>query len=304
MKNIIVTAGDLYTDIDVLACAVGYGELLSIQGIKSQVVLPGPFNKSITSKISSWPIVFDKSPSNVTESSFVIVDISEPDHIAKFVDQDKIIKIFDHHYGFEKYWNDKYGSDACIEKVGACATQIWEEYLNSGNSSKISKISANLLISAILSNTLNFKAFVTSQRDIDAFSQLKAYSDLPDNWVEIYFKDQEIFTYKNPYQSVKEDTISITTRLPYKLVIGQLELWNSSNYFENHLEEAIRALKDFGEEHWFLTSPSISEGKNYIYCENIELQEELKKMLEIDFRNNIAVTNKLILRKEIKKMLT
>ncbi len=304
MNDIIVAAGETYTDIDVLACAMGYKELLQHQGLSARVILPGVFNKSITPTISSWQLDYDKLPINFEKSDFVIVDISEPDHIAKFVDQNRIVKLFDHHFGFEEYWHDKYGSNAHIEKVGACASQIWEEYIKFGYDSKISKTSANLLISAILSNTLNFKASVTSDRDIEAYDQLKKYSDLPENWVEIYFKDQEIFTYQNPYKSVKEDTISITTKLPYKLVIGQLELWNSSEYFEKHLADAIKALKEVGEDHWFLTSPSISEGKNYIYSENIELQLELQKLLGITFVNNLAMTNKLILRKEIKKLLS
>ncbi len=303
MDDIVITAGDLYTEIDILACALSYKELLSLQGVSSRVVLPGPFNKSITSEIRRWPLDYEKSPGDVSESSFVIVDISEPAHITSFVDQEKIIALFDHHFGFENYWHEKYGDRAIVEKVGACATLIWEEYVKAEADDKISHLSANLISSAIISNTLNFKASVTSQRDIKTYEQLKKYSSLPENWVQLYFQDQEKFAMENPYQAVKEDTIIITTNLSYKLAIGQLELWDSREFFRKNLDDAVKAIKSYESDHWFLTSPSISEGKNYIYTESPEVKDLLSKVLKVAFEDNLAITDKLVLRKEIKKLL-
>ncbi len=305
MSGIIIAAGDLYTEIDVLACAIAYKELLTLQGKDSRVVLPGPLNKSITKSMLTWPLVYDKTIEHVDmgTSEFVIVDISEPAHIAKFVDHKRIIRLFDHHFGFEKYWQEKYGDKASIERVGACATQIFEEYEKAHLVEKISPLSANLLYAAIVSNTLLFKATVTDKRDIVAFDKLKKYIDLPNNWIEMYFREQGEFAMNHPYKAVKEDTITITTGLPYDLTIGQLELWDSREFISKNIDEAVRALRDIDTLHWFLTSPSISEGINYIYAQDSDVKKLLENILSVQFVDNQAVTSKLIMRKEIKRMV-
>ena len=53
-QKIVVTAGQTFNDIDVLACAIAYSELLLLEGKKSEVVLPGPLNNSVTNIIRSW----------------------------------------------------------------------------------------------------------------------------------------------------------------------------------------------------------------------------------------------------------
>jgi inorganic pyrophosphatase/exopolyphosphatase len=52
---------------------------------------------------------------------------------------------------------------------------------------KLEKYSIDLLMTAILSNTLNFKAQITKERDIIAYEELRKLSTLPSNWKEIYF---------------------------------------------------------------------------------------------------------------------
>ena len=56
--KIVVTAGDKYTDIDVLACAIAYTELLNREGKNAEAVLAGVFNKSVTDKIKSWNLKY------------------------------------------------------------------------------------------------------------------------------------------------------------------------------------------------------------------------------------------------------
>src|SRR3989344_4504224 len=112
MEKIIVTTGQPFTDIDALACAIAYTELLRLEGKDAEAVLPGPLNKSITNEIKSWNLKFLKT-----------------------------------------------------EMVGACATLIWEEYVKRKKSNEISEMSGNLLSTAIISNTLNFNAMVTTDRD-------------------------------------------------------------------------------------------------------------------------------------------
>lgn len=219
-KNIIIAAGESYTDIDVLACAASYHEFLQLQGINSTVVLPGVFNKSITTDVKLWFTDYKTSPGEFSDAVFIIVDISEPDHLAKFIDQEKIIKLFDHHFGYEDYWKERYGNNAIIEQVGACATLIWEEFKEFGYENSITTESANLLLTAIISNTLDFQASVTTFRDEQAAQQLQRYTKLPRDWTSKYFSEQDLYAMAHPYDAVKDDTSGITLSDSLRIVIG------------------------------------------------------------------------------------
>lgn len=303
VNRIIITSGK-YTDIDVLACAVSYKELLTKEGIKALVVLPGPFNKSITATVKKWDFKYEKTYKENSDDSYAIVDLSNPDYIPEFVDKSKIIEVYDHHFGYEKYWQDIFGPKAKIEKIGACATLIWEEYKKRAEPLSISTVSANLICTAIISNTLNFNASITSERDPVSFKELASFSKLPSNWVEKYFKEQEETLLKNPKKEMIDDThVEKFPGLQETLIIGQIELWNSKEFVKNYRKEIKSAMESFKSPLWFFTSPSISEGKNYIYAENKEVQNMLEKNLKIDFVSNVATTGKLLLRKEIKKII-
>jgi len=302
MRKIIVTSGWRYTEIDLLACAIAYAELLNSENKNATVVLPGEFNKSITKDIQKWSLKLKKNTDN-SNVKFVIVDVSNPKYFAKFVEENKIIEIYDHHTGFEQYWKDKLGKNSKIEMIGACATLIWEEF-EKRNKSKISKTSANLLYTAIISNTLNLNAQITNKRDINAFNKIKKLTSLPNNWTEKYFIDQDKSVYKNPIKETKNDTH--TEKVPQirgDIIIGQLELWNSKDFIKKHTPKIERALKSFGKPVWFMTSPSISEGINYIFTKNEEIKKLLSKTIRAKFKGNLGTTDKLWLRKEILKKL-
>lgn len=301
MEKIVVTAGQPFTDIDSLACAIAYTELLTLEGKDAEAVLPGLLNKSITETIKGWGLNFNtKSPTTFTNHHFyVLVDISEPKYFANFVKEKDIIEVYDHRYGFEKHWKEKLGVSARIEVVGSCATLIWEEFEKRISPLKISETSAKLLSTAIISNTLNFNATVTTQRDRKAYEKLKSFSNLSKDWVERYFEDQEKESLKDPINAIANDAKGIG----YKLKIGQLEFWDSRKFVFKHLKEIEKVLGSLGNKNWFFTSPSISEGKNYLYTKNPKMKILLEKTINAEFDGDIGTTSKLWLRKEIIKEL-
>jgi len=301
---VIVTAGQAYNDIDALACAIAYSELLTLKGISSNAVLSGALNNSVTNLVKQIPFSYRATYSLDNEDTFVLVDISNPDFISKFVDTERITEVFDHHYGFEEFWKEKLGNNARIEMIGACATLIYEEFVKENLLHKISNISANLLSIAIVSNTLNFNISITHERDRKALKDLRIYSNLPQNWIEQYFSEQDINTYKDPRVVIKNDTkFENIAGLDRPLVIAQLELWDGQEFLTQHLETLQSVMKQFTNPYWVVTIPSISERKNYIFCESSALQRILENSLGIIFRNNIAETSELMLRKQILKSI-
>ncbi|OGM13179.1 hypothetical protein A3D84_05400 [Candidatus Woesebacteria bacterium RIFCSPHIGHO2_02_FULL_42_20] len=295
---IIVTSGTKYTDVDVLACATAYSDLLNLLNKPATAVLYGPLNASITKTVKSWKLNYKSRHSPKPKDCFVLVDTSNPDVFLNKVNLDNVIEIYDHHFGWEKYWSAKLGRNSHIEHVGACATLIWEEFRKKKLTNKVSKTSARLLLTAIVSNTLNFKSSVTINRDKNAYKELSKYARLGNNWAQKYFREVEENVYQNPDASLKNDSKGLSD-----IAIGQIELWDSSKFFSKYLPIAKKVLTGFGNPKWFLTSPSISEGVNYIYSENDEVKFLLSKHIGAKFEGDIGKTRKLWLRKEILKVL-
>ncbi len=303
VKTIIVTAGEAFADIDVLASAIAYSKLLTLEGKKNEVVLPGVLNGSITKTIRSWDLKYVTVPSE-SDYDVVVVDVSELKYFAKCVKLEQIIEVYDHRYGFQDFWKEKLGADAHIEFVGSCTTLIWEEYRRRGYDSKISSLCANLLATSILSNTLNFGASVTTQRDIDAFEELKKHIDMPKDWQENYFKEVGENILKNVGGAITSDTkILNIAGIDFPITMGQIELWDASDFIVKYQEEIKVALKNFGNTAWFISVPSIVEKKNYMYTESQKIKDLLSKIIPIIFQGDIGVTDTLWMRKEIRKKL-
>ena len=160
-----VTSGSAYTDIDALACAIGYAELCGCDA-----VLPGKFNSTIPQCVQDFGFKY-LTGFRKDYDSFVIVDMSDPRYLPDCVSVDKVEMVFDHHLGFADFWQEK----CQIESIGACATMIFELFKDVKPSVK----TANLLYTAIFANTLNFKAKVTTDRDLRAAEKLKNFINLP-----------------------------------------------------------------------------------------------------------------------------
>ncbi len=300
---IVITAGEKYNDIDALACAVAYKSMLDLQNIPAKIVFPGPLNESVTNSIKSWNFsintALDGKPENFC---YILMDVSWSDHFAKFVAPESVIAVYDHRRGFEDYWKERLGDKSHIELVGACATLIWEEFKKAGLDKKIDTVSANLLYTAILSNTLNLQAQITCDRDVRAIDELGGHTNLPKNWRQTYFDEVSRGIMADPLDAMTNDTKTLDLH-GEQYIITQLELWDSHKFIETNYELIIKILNDRKIANTFLTSPSISQGFNYLVATNDDLKKKLAKSIDATFDGNIGKTKKLWLRKEIIPLL-
>jgi len=306
MEKIGVTQALYTSDMDSLACSIAYTELLNLEGKNATTYVPKEPTNSVTTEIKSWGFKYEEEPKlqELENMSFVLVDTTDPHTFPKFVKEEKIIEVYDHHVGYEDKWRNKLGEKAKIEMVGACATLIWEEYKKRGFSEKISQTSAKLLYAAIISNTLNFKAALTSPRDAEAFKELASIADIPRDWVEKYFIDQEEYIYQNTRQAILDDVKIIDfPNLGTKITIGQLELWDSKKFVMDYKPLIKEILDNFGNPRWFFNAPCISMGKTYAFTENDSIREILEKNFGFIFENGVGEANKLIERKEFVKVI-
>ncbi len=80
--------------------------------------------------------------------------------------------------------------------------------------------------------------------------------------------------------ALRNDTkVQYVESLGEEIVIGQLELWNGKGFMDLHLPVVAKSMKEFKNPLFFFTSPSISEGVNYLYYESDLLKEKLSKKI-------------------------
>lgn len=298
----VVTSGLVFLDIDAYAGCIAYAELLNLQGIEAIAFSSANINESVTQTIRSWeaPLVTSYEPSS--DDSFILIDISEPEYIEKIVNIDRVEEVIDHHVGRERFWEEKIGPKSNIEFLGAACTQVYESWVRSGLLSKMSEVSARLLISGILDNTLNFKAGVTTRRDHEAYESLLSIAHLPADWTAHYFQECEVSIFANIAGALTNDTKIVTFKNLHSdsIAVGQLVIWNADRAvgeYQNVIKETMAS----HSQDWFVNVVSISDGKSFFLASNSKIAKWAERILGVKFIDDLAVAERLWLRKEIIK---
>ncbi len=295
---IVVTSGKKYIDIDAYAGCIAYAKLLNLRGNNAKAISTAKLNESVTPSLLELNIKLDEyEPSE--DDEFVIIDVSNKDYFDTFVKEEKIIEVIDHHVGYEKYWKDKLNQKSQIEFIGSVATIIVELYEKEMLIQKISKDLAILLISAILDNTLNLKAKITTQRDIIAYKKLEAIIN-DKTYPERYFKECQLQIDKDLKLAIENDTKieSISSILPP--IFSQLTVWEKENILENR-QIIYDILNNIGKK-WLMNLICLEDGKSYLLAKDIEVQENIEKLFNKKFENEIMELDNVWLRKEIIKL--
>ncbi|MEI7578432.1 MAG: DHH family phosphoesterase [bacterium] len=306
MSRLVVTSGCNYADIDVLACVVAYTELQRLLGKNAVTLLEAPFNESVPRTIRSWEMPIVRKYVAEGGDQFAVVDVSEAKYFAKFIQEEQIAVLIDHHFGHEDYWQQKLGNNSIIEPVGSCATLIWEEWRKANCvlkqvQDRISKLSANLLYTAIISNSLNLQAQITKESDRQAAEELLQYTDLPKNWLEVYYQEVEQIILESGTNLIQL-AINYKDYPSFRMTMGQLELWDGKTFIYKYREKLLTELKNVQSDYLFYSIPSIGENCNYLLTFRQKERDFLSKLFPVSWNGDIGVTEKLWLRKEIKQL--
>lgn len=303
MQRVLVTTGRGFTDIDGFACVIAYTYLLRQEEHGVIAYLPSPINHSVPKYVLQWNVDYSTDYLIRPDDRFVVTDVSDPTQLPEGVRDSSVIELFDHHFGFEKHWSDCLHEKSKIEQIGACATLIVEEYQKRVNI-KMSPQVASLLALAIVSNTLNFKAGVTHERDRRAFGYLKPLLSLKDGWIQEYFSANDTNIYANPSGSMQGDTKVVKTPfLTGDLAIAQLELWAGESFIERNMAIIQQMIQAAQTPHWLLTVVSIKDGHNYLFTTSQAVKDVLKEKIGATFEGDRGTTKTLLLRKEILREL-
>lgn len=299
---IVVTSGARYIDIDAYACCVAYAELLNLLGKPAIAVSTAVWNESITESIRALNAPFSTDYIPRPEDQFIAVDLSDPSQFDKLVDETRVIEVLDHHPGFEQYWADKIGEGSYIEFIGAAATLIYEQWVKAGKEDQMSRQCAELLTAAILDNTLNFGAGVTTNRDKEAYKFLIQHANLDDNWVSKYFKECQEAIVADLAEALRNDTKFLKfTDLDEELCLGQMVVWNANSVIADELDTIVTVLAGMRDT-WMANVVSISENRSYFVAQNDKVKTWAENLLNVTFDGSVAMADKLWLRKEIMKV--
>lgn len=306
MSKTIVTTGFKYTDIDGLACCIAYAELLRLIGRDAVAYLPAVINQScpdFVQKAAEDKYITALEAEDYNTADFVLEDICIVEQIDPQINPKQIIEVFDHHlYGGDSYWKDKPNVKVVIEEIGACATLVWQEYKKLQLQNKISPQSAKLLYTAIISNSLYLKASITKDADHKAYNELHDLAFISEKYDQQYFSAVDQIIMQDIESAIQNDAKDFVLDGKSFRVI-QMELWNGEQFIRDNEQVLANHLKTSEVDYAFFTCPSISRGINYLLAYQQESKDLITKLLGAKFEGDIAKTDKIFLRKEIKSLL-
>ncbi len=286
-------------DLDGTACAFGYAEFLRKNGRNVVAAVFGKPHREAQFVLDKFNIPALEDAEKVVNNvdKIIIVDASDLRGLSDKIQPEKVVEIIDHRKIHEahKFPNAK----AQIELVGSAATLIAEKFYN--NKTTISPESAELLFSAIISNTINFQANVTTERDHKMADWLKTKFSLPDNYTHEMFSDKSQFK-----KSLKETIIDDFATFHfnnYHLGIAQLEIIKINEFIRENLVEIKKILDELKKEKSltliFLTCIDLEEAFNEIVVIDEDTQKFVEQALKVKFEDGVTKRNGILMRKEI-----
>ena len=220
----------------------------------------------------------------------------------KAINANQIKEVIDHHK-MNEWLSKQKDIKIQIEMIGAAATLVAERFKN--NNIDISRESAILLYNGIISNTINLKISMTTQKDKDMAHWLKQkYPEITEEKTKaIFIKKSEITDRLREEMEVefKDEFITISWSM------GQLEIANVEEFL-NRNEEKVRAIlkkvKDENNVDYIsVNCMDIINGYTIILAENEATANIISDAINVKFIKLKAKIDKLVSRKEIIKII-
>lgn len=296
--KIIVTSGKKYLDIDAYASMLAYRELLRALFPDAEV-----YAASSAKPNESVPKFFLDSQRKLDQIApkgdeyFTVLDVSNPEFFDPIIDKARIIEIIDHHTGYVEDWQTKPEVRVQIELIGSVCTMIYEKFVEAGRVDLLDTELCELLVAGIIDNTLNLRASITSERDIQAYNALMEIGELESDFAKKYFEACDETVLQN-FEQTLIDALKIERVSPLlPEVFGQISLSSRQRVDESKLRKVMA-----GYDKWVVNVISLEDGKSYLYYYGNNVRDGLTTFLNSEREENgLLVLKKFMLRKEIMK---
>lgn len=288
-------------DLDGSACAYGYTEFLRKSNRQAIAGVFGTPDLESQFVFETFDIPRPSAGDELVEEvdGIVIVDASDMRGLSDKIDPAKVVEVIDH-----RKVNDVHAfpnAKVQIEMVGAAATLIAEKFQTEGIF--MSPESAALLFSAIVSNTVNFKAGVTTDRDSRMADWCLEHFSLPENYVS------EMFSAKSQLDRPLEEVLMFATFDLHgqKVGVAQLEIINVDRFIETNLSKIERILSDVKKaqnmDMVLLTCIDVEKAFNVLVACDEHTRSSLEKAVGVKFHQTVAKRPGVLMRKEIVPLL-
>ncbi len=301
MSKVVVTSYQ-EPDLDGYACSVGYTEFLNKIGTPAVTRIFGTPHIEAQYLLKKFGFSFEEDK-GVPLDKVVLVDASELRDLDEFVRPENIIEIIDH-----RRFNDAdsfRNAKIQIELVGSAATLIAEKF--HANGIEVSVPAATMLYGAIVSNTLNFRAKVTTDRDREMAQWLNQKLGLTKEFIDDMFRAKSDMDGERLVQAIDADFAWFDFGTRNKLGYAQLEMMDAKAVVETRKEELITILNELKEkenvDRIFISFIDLGEGFNIFVTDDTKMQKVLATVLGITFKDGVAVRPDFIMRKEVTPLL-
>lgn len=295
MKNIITSYNN--PDLDGVSCMYAYSELLHKKNIECEYFIQGIPKREVNIVCNMFNIKLKPVKRWKKESKVILVDLNNVARL-NFIKPEDVVEVIDHHTKIMES-NDCVNAKVQIEKLGAAATLVAERFKK--ENIPISRESAILLFYGIISNSINLKVSITSQKDIDMANWLKSQcNEISEEKIEEIFRKKSKLDEANLENEMEIG--SCFTILDKSITIGQMEIVDADKFIDSHFDTIMQILKKLITEknvdYIFLNIVDIIEGKTILITIDNEEEEYIKNVLDIEFKKHCG-TIKLTQRKEI-----
>lgn len=297
MEKILVF-GHKNPDTDTICSAIAYAELKKKLGVEAEPVRLGEINGETKYALDTFKVDAPRFVQTVANESngVILVDHNERQQSADDIDQVKVLEVIDHHRIANFETSDPLYYRA--EPVGCTATILNKMYKENGVA--ISKETAGLMLSAIISDSLLFKSPTCTDQDIAAakelaeiagvdvdtygLAMLKAGADLSDKSIEqlisLDAKEFQMGTHKVEVAQVNAvDTNDVLARKE------ELEVALTNKISEKNLDLFLFVVTDI------LNSDSVAIALG-------NAASAVEKAFNVSLENNTAVLKGVVSRKK------
>ncbi len=300
MERIVVTYKN--ADIDCVASSYAYAEYLNKTGLKSSYYVSGIVQNEVNIVCNIFNIILSNKVKKIGDEKIIVVDTNTLSSI-DFVNPKNIVEFLDHHpdSGDIKYCEN---ANLRLYEVGAICTIIAEMFKK--DHIDISRNSAILLYYGIISNTVNLKSKVTTERDINISEWLKQQcNEIDDALVAQIFEEKSKFDIKSLRRLMEVEEKFILNN--DEMIIGQIEIANAleflNKYKSNINKIILDVYDDYKVKYVFINIVDILNGYHLIYAADKDSVIYLENKFKVKFVNGVYKENLIVLRKEIKKYL-
>ena len=297
MKNKIISIGHKNPDTDSALSAILISRFSKrIFGFETEGVVAGSINNETKYILQMLKIEKPRILKKIKNENVILVDTTEPKQIIEGLTENNLLAIIDHHnLGGLKSSKPIF---ARVEAVG-CTGSIIYKILKEKNI-KIDKASATLMITCIISDTLNFNSPTATADDKIIFKELNKIAKL-----DIKKFVSKLFSAKSSLKGISvNDIISKDYKQfdmgKYKVGIG---VWETTavetvNIQKDKIIEALAGKKSQEKmDYMFFAVVDIIKNNSYLYIIG-DKEEKLAKDVFGIAKNNIVFSKDTVSRKK------